>query len=344
MDELGAYTVLAKPVMMDELTKVVGRYFTNISNKAKPPVVNLAESRTGHPFALDTQLEKVTMKLWGTRGSTPTPGARYMRHGGQTSCFEIRTNSEVLIFDAGSGIRELGLDLLDTGLKDIHLFITHTHWDHIQGFPFFKPAYIPGFNITIYGAEGFGKDLESVFRGQLDRDYFPVQMEDMRASRQFKILDSKPIDIGGLKIQWEYSHHPGATVGYKIDTGEKKIGWFPDNEFLQGYVGSPFELDENYDNLVQIHESLINFLGDVDILIHEAQYPVEEYTSKIGWGHSSVSNACLLVKLINVSRWIITHHDDQFLENKLNQTRLLLRKMGHSVDVSNGYDGMTEFL
>ena len=347
VDELGAYAVITKPCQMDELVGTVDSYFASNAFENRPARLTVKESFTGHPFKLDVDGVRGTMTLWGTRGSTPTPGARYLRHGGHTSCMQFQHGEDVLIFDAGSGIRELGLELMKSGPRHIHLFITHTHWDHIQGFPFFVPAYVPGFRIDIYGAEGFGKNLNALFHGQLDRDYFPAQIEDMKAELNFKTLGPEPVAINGAEITWEYSHHPGATVGYKLAVEGTSIAWFPDNEFVQGYIGPPEELTRDHE-IVMSHNPVIEFVTGVDILIHEAQYKLDEYRSKIGWGHSSVSNACLLMKLAGIRRWIVTHHDplhdDLILDGKLKTTKLLLKNLGHEMEVSHGYDGMTEYL
>ena len=223
----------------------------------------------------------------------------------------------------------------------------YTHWDHIQGFPFFIPAYVPGFDITLYGAKGFSKDLESIFQGQLDMAYFPVQMTDMNATFEFINFSETPIRIGEHEIHWEYAQHPGATVAYKINVDGTTICWMPDNEFLQGYVGSPFGISRDSD-LVTPYLPMLEFLSDVDVLISEAQYTNEEYPSKIGWGHTSVSNACVLMKLANIKKWIVTHHEpmhtDELLEEKLTLTRQLMHEIGHSIDVSLGYDRMVQYL
>ena len=345
-EALGAAAFIVKPFEMEELVRLVDAYF------ARDTFVTVREMRRAGaqheaPFCPVLDTSHGTMSLWGARGSTPTPGARYLRHGGNTSCMSVAHEGQVFIFDAGSGIRDLGQELMDGTVLKLNLFVTHTHWDHIQGFPFFMPAYSPDFEITVWGAEGFGKDLESIFRGQLDRDYFPVQMEDMQSSLRFRHLTENPVMIDGVKVHWEYAQHPGATVGYKIEIGGRKIVWLPDNEFLQGYTGDPEDLTRDHP-LVAPYRKIIEFCSDADVVIHEAQYTNEEYIMKIGWGHCSVSNACLLMKFANVRRWIVTHHDpthdDDLLEDKLGLTRQILGRIDHPMEVQHGHDGLKELL
>jgi DNA-binding response OmpR family regulator len=345
---LGIHDYIVKPVEPEILLDKVAAYFSRRGSvPARPAPLPPEPKSTPNVYLPKFDVNGSRFALWGTRGSTPTPGSKFLRHGGNTSCFCVNYASQRFIFDAGTGIRELGAEIMQAEKQKLNLFITHTHWDHIQGFPFFTPAYVPGFEITIWGAELFGKDLKSVFRGQLDRDYFPVQMEDMNSNLDFRHLPSPPIDIDGVKISWEYSQHPGATVGYKIDIGGFRIAWVPDNEFLQGYVGDPAAITRDHP-LVTPYRKMIQFLSDADIVIHEAQYTPEEYPKKIGWGHSSLSNACILMKFADVRRWIITHHDplhdDTFLERKLAMTRSVLRELNHVCDVCNGYDGLVEYL
>ena len=346
---LGVFDFLTKPFEPAALVEKVNAWFARgTGSKGVPefPSPAVAVSAPSEYYAPALDISRARFSLWGTRGSTPTPGGRFLRHGGQTSCMSVVLGDEQFIFDAGSGIRDLGLEVINSSRRKLHLFVTHTHWDHIQGFPFFAPAYLPGFEITIYGAEGFGKDLKSVFRGQLDREYFPVQMEDMESDLQFRHLAENPVPVGSALVSWEFAQHPGATVGYKIEIGGKKIAWIPDNEFLQGYTGPPQELTRDHP-LVVPYGGMIDFLADADIVIHEAQYTCEEYPEKIRWGHSSVANACALMMLSGVKRWIVTHHDplhdDAFLETKLQVTRQILARLGHDIQVCHGYDGMTEF-
>ncbi|MSU49246.1 MAG: response regulator [Opitutus sp.] len=344
-EQLGAVDYLTKPIPAALLVERVEIFFGRRSS-AIAPLESAATEVRAERFHCTLDRSRPHLELWGTRGSTPTVGGRFQRHGGNTSCMSLTFGDEVIIFDAGSGIRDLGLRLAAGRPRKLHLFITHPHWDHIQGFPFFTPAYISGFEITVYGAKGFGKDLESIFRGQLDRDYFPVQMDDMKSTLQFRHLTDEAIEIGGARITWVFAQHPGATVGYKVEVAQRKIAWVPDNEFLQGYEGPP-TLGLS-DPRVVTYAQIIAFLSDVDLLVHEAQYLPEEYATRVGWGHSSVSNACLLMKLAGVRRWIVTHHDpmhdDAFLETKLSLTRQLLETIGHQTQVAHGYDGMTEYL
>ena len=346
---LGVFGFLIKPVDPAGLVEKVDAFFAQRADtRGVPefPSPAVAVDPAGELYLPMLDASRARFTLWGTRGSTPTPGARFLRHGGNTSCMSVVSGDEQFIFDAGSGIRDLGLDVLASRRRNLHLFITHTHWDHIQGFPFFAPAYAPDFQITIYGAEGFGKDLESVFRGQLDSENFPVQMEDMHSDLGFRHLAKNLLPVGSALISWEFAEHPGATVGYKIEIGGRKIAWVPDNEFLQGYTGPPGELTRDHP-LVVPYGKMIDFLSDADIVVHEAQYTCEEYPRKIRWGHSSISNACALMKLAGVRRWIVTHHDpmhdDTFLESKLQLTRQVFERLGHPIQVSHGYDGMTEY-
>ena len=288
-------------------------------------------------------------KLWGTRGSIPCSGSPYVRYGGNTSCFEFAVGDERIVFDAGSGIRELGQSLINSGgPRKIHLFITHTHWDHIQGFPFFVPAYLAGYELYVYAAPRAEHDLESIFRGQLDRAYFPVQMEDMQASFVFNYLNrgESPVRIGEIEINWEYSFHPGATVAYKISYADQELVYCPDNEFLKGYMGPIVgELTQDWEDE---YGSFVDFCRDVDVLIHEAQYPIEEYPSKIGWGHTCVHNACSLAHIAKVKRWVVVHqdpsHSDDKLDQKLNLKRQMLSELNSDVIVDHGYDHMEMYL
>jgi CheY-like chemotaxis protein/phosphoribosyl 1,2-cyclic phosphodiesterase len=343
--ELGIADVIIKPFDHDTLAQKVDRCFNRISDVAAPAEASPAAATEMYAPTLETGRARVI--LWGTRGSIPVSGARYVRYGGNTSCMEYACGNDQIVFDAGSGIRDCATSLLSGGPRHLHLFITHTHWDHIQGFPFFTPIYIPGYEITIYGERGFGKNYESLLSGQLDRDYFPIQREDLRAKLNFRFLDDEPIFIGDIKVTREFTHHPGATVAFKIEHQGRKIAYVPDNEFLHGYLGPPQDIARDSE-LVIPQEPMVDFLTGVDLMLHEAQYLAPEYSKKIGWGHSNLANACVLAKLAAVKKWIVIHHDpahdDTFLDNKLSLTRQILGETGCTTEVQHGHDGMVEYL
>jgi CheY-like chemotaxis protein/phosphoribosyl 1,2-cyclic phosphodiesterase len=344
--KLGAFDVVFKPFKLVRFLQAIESFFAQLPAPAAAPAAPPIEIQEGRAYFPQVRPGRYCVKLWGTRGSIPVSGSRYVRHGGNTSCLEIATNETHVIIDAGSGIRDLGDQIALGGPRPIHLFITHTHWDHIQGFPFFTPLYLPGFEVQIYGASTFGKDLKSVFRGQLDRDYFPVQFEDMQARVEFHSLPAEPVMIGDLKITWEFTQHPAATVGYKVEVGGKTVALVSDNEFLQGYLGSPNQVALD-DPALLSYQKMVAFLSGVDLLIHEAQYTNAEYPRKVGWGHSSLSNACLLACLTKAKRWIVTHHDplhdDEFLQGKLNLTREIMVSLNCPIEVLHAFDGMIEY-
>lgn len=345
IQQTGPVDVLIKPFDPELLLEKLRLHFqdaaaaTGVTHRG-----HLSPAAEHYAPTLDTKRPHV--KLWGTRGSIPVCGSRYAQHGGNTTCFEFSTGRERIMFDAGSGLREAGQSFMAGGPCHIHLFITHTHWDHIQGFPFFVPIYMPGFEITVYGERGFGKNIESLLCGQMDRDYFPIQREDLRAKINFVFLDDNPVRIGDVSVTREFTQHPGATVCFKVEHDGWKVAFVPDNEFLQGYTGSPSGLSRDSDIVVP-YEPIVQFLDGVDLLIHEAQYLPADYPKRIGWGHSNLATACSLTKIIGAKKWIVVHHDpdhdDSALHAKLNLTRQILREIGSAAEVVHAYDGMAEY-
>ena len=345
IQQTGPVDVLIKPFDPELLLEKLSQYFHDAATtKGVTHRSHLPVAAEQYAPVLDTKRPHV--KLWGTRGSIPVSGARYAQHGGNTTCFEYNTGKERILFDAGSGLRDAGQSFLAGGPCHIHLFITHTHWDHIQGFPFFTPIYVPGFEITVYGERGFGKNIESLLCGQMDRDYFPIQREDLRAKINFVFLDDAPVKIGEVTVTREFTQHPGATVGFKVTHDGWSVAFVPDNEFLQGYTGSPGLLTRD-SNIVVPYEPMLAFLDGVDLLVHEAQYLPTDYPKRIGWGHSNLATACALTKLVAAKKWIVVHHDpdhdDAALQAKLNLTCQILREVGHPIHLVHGFDGMTEY-
>ncbi|MDZ4710129.1 MAG: response regulator [Saprospiraceae bacterium] len=254
-----------------------------------------------------------TLRFWGARGSIATPGPDTVKYGGNTACTEVRCGDQLLILDAGTGIRELGLSLLrefqQRPIKG-HIFVGHTHWDHIQGFPFFAPAFIPGNEFTIYSLRGAEKPLEKVFRGQMDNDYFPVLLSEMKASLEFRELESE-VNLGEIQVSYIFLNHPGLAVGFRISFAGRSLVYISDHENygrLSPGGPSPNPLDLE----------IARFAENAELLISEAQYTEEEYAQKKGWGHSTFLDALDLANQAKVKRLAIFHHDpshdDTFLD------------------------------
>jgi phosphoribosyl 1,2-cyclic phosphodiesterase len=238
------------------------------------------------------------IKFWGVRGSTPTPERRNSRYGGNTSCFEIRlSNGTIIILDCGSGIRALGKSLLrEFGEHPIHgyVFMTHFHWDHIQGIPFFGPLYRKGNVFLFHSVLRKGLELRAAVEGQMVNPYFPVDMSAMGAVRHFFDLDERPIDLNGAIISSAALNHPQECVGYRVDADGASFVLATDTE-----PGSPF------------HDRTIRDLAKgADVLVYDAQYTPEQLMGdKKGWGHSCWLEGTRIAKEAGVKQLILTHHD-----------------------------------
>lgn len=343
--EKGADYYLIKPFPPHHIAHLVAEFF---SGNLKPaPFYKLVQQECpiGGYYKPSSRSMNSYFKLWGTRGSIPVAGPEYVSFGGNTPCLEICEPDSLIIIDAGTGIRPLGEKILASPFKEIHLFIGHTHWDHIIGFPFFAPVYYSEYTIHIYSAVGYGRSVQELFKSMLERDYFPVKLDEMRSKFIFHDLqpDTKPIKIGQTSIHYTYASHPGATLCFKIESLHQMIGYATDNEFLVGYHGDPNGIDIDHSRL-EPYKTMIDFFSNCDLLIHEAQYTPEEYLKKVGWGHSSVSNACVLVKYCGVKEWIVTHHDPSHQDEKLRSMLKLHQDILHdcSIDcqVNMAYDGL----
>ena len=251
--------------------------------------------------------------FWGTRGSIATPGPSTTTYGGNTSCVEVRCGSDIFIFDAGTGIRPLGLALMEEFGQQpltIHLFVSHTHWDHIQGFPFFTPAYAPTSTIHVYGSPGQGRPLEKVLRGQMDADYFPVALGDMTSNINVHEFKGKPFEIGDANIAAMYLNHPGMNLGYRVTHEGKSVVYATDNEPYQHtltHLGQRAEAGRDFGQ--KLDAELVQFLKRTDLYIGEAQYTDAEYPARIGWGHSSISATVEVALEAEVGALAFFHHD-----------------------------------
>ncbi len=237
------------------------------------------------------------VKFWGVRGSIPVPGLNTAVYGGNTSCIEIRNDETIFIIDAGSGIRALGEKIKSSYPKyEINLFLTHTHWDHIQGLPFFSPIFDYRYKILIHGPSMLGK-LRNMVSGQMGYIYFPVKVEDLSSYIDFRELESETIKIGNTKISTLYIYHPTACLGYSFEyLGKKLVTLF---DFEVDVKGEQIILGDFFPQMLRIVgkenvpsiDDIIEFAYNADLLIIDAQYTKAEYQSKKGWGHSSIPSA-----------------------------------------------------
>ncbi len=281
----------------------------------------------------------VRLKFWGVRGSIPTPGPTTVRYGGNTACVELQLGERLFILDAGSGIRALGQELLKRkSPMEAHVFISHTHWDHIQGIPFFTPAYIPGNHIVFHGANEVNKALEKMIADQMDSTYFPVEMDDMGAKLDFQAFSEGKYQVDGIRVETMYVNHPGNSLGYKFRFEGKTLVYISDNEPFQaapageeGWIGEDGNL------------KLIEFISGADVLIHDAQYTPEEYEKHVTWGHSPFTYTVELAVEAGVKNLFLFHHDplhnDDTIDAILEAARSLAKKSKVKLEVSAAKEG-----
>lgn len=278
-------------------------------------------------FANDAEIanfidHSLPFSVWGT-------------YGGNTSCVEIKGGEEYMICDAGTGIRDMGNSILakrNVKQKVFNIFLSHLHWDHIQGFPFFAPAYIPGNRINIYG---FHHDLENAVTGQQMQTFFPVPLEAMKAEIRFVVLDTdKEYELGGFRMRGIVQNHPGDSYGYRFDREGKSVVYSTDSEYKQG------------DRFTSGHTQ-VEFVRNADLLVFDAQYVFSESVdSKEHWGHSSNMLGVELAVNAGVRRLLLFHHDPGYDDGMLDSLREDTKKYAEiysgpaAVEVDLAYDGL----
>lgn len=245
------------------------------------------------------------VRFWGTRGSTPSPGPRTVRYGGNTPCVEVRTTAdELIVLDAGTGIRALGRALLTrTGEARVtaDLFVTHAHWDHIQGLPFFAPAFVAGQQIRIWIAGPPLDALERAIREQMAPMVFPVSFEDLRARIDFPALDGAPLDGRSYRVHALPVRHPGGALAYRFHEHAE------DETPALVYV-SDNELVPAGDRADASRDALVAFARGARVLVHDATYTESEYESRRGWGHSTDVEALRLALDAGARTLVLFHH------------------------------------
>ena len=262
------------------------------------------------------------LKFYGTRGSIPVCEPNFQKYGGNTTCVSICNGNEIFIFDAGTGIRKLGLEYLansESKVTNIVLAFSHFHWDHIQGFPFFLPAYDPKRELTIttFGRTDKFFNLKAIFENQMRKEFFPVPLHKMGAKLNFIQHEGNIFETSNGVITSSEHYHPGGAYSYRIEIEGKVIVFVTDVEHIDG-----------------IDQRVVNIAKDADILIHEAQYTPEELEMHKGWGHSSWEQAIEVAKLANVKKLFITHHDPDHSDDFLDEIEFQCKKNFDNVQLA----------
>jgi phosphoribosyl 1,2-cyclic phosphodiesterase len=265
------------------------------------------------------------LKFWGTRGSISTPGRETVRYGGNTPCVEVRLDSgELIIFDAGTGIRNLGEYLIETGESvNTFILISHPHWDHTQGFPFFKPAFISGNEITIVGGETDKVSLKKMISDQMNKIYFPIQLNELKATLKFRRVQEETFKVFDAQVQTIFVNHPSFAIGYRLTHKGKSIVYISDNEPFDRRVSASIRnvekriMEKYIVSKGDPNKRIFDFVQGADVLIHDATYTPEEYVDRVGWGHSHYLFTLRVAAEGNAKRLILFHHDPAHNDEKV---------------------------
>jgi|KBSMisStaDraftv2_1062788.scaffolds.fasta_scaffold19472_4 phosphoribosyl 1,2-cyclic phosphodiesterase/CheY-like chemotaxis protein len=341
--EAGADEYLVKPIRWENLREVIERVLVPADIQPSGPVPDFVPPST-------------RVKFWGVRGSIPVPGSSTVGYGGNTSCVEVRADGEIIILDAGSGLRELGIELeAEFGDQPIRptLLISHTHWDHIQGLPFFLPVYSQKNSLRVLGYEGARAGLGAVLAGQMETSFFPISLRDVPSAISIDELKDMEFRIGKVKVVARFLNHPGICVGYRLATSNGSIAFLPDNEpydVLKLNQAGPDKASfaEARAYAGDARAKLVEFLQQTDILIIDAQYTDEEYAQKVGWGHGSLSSVVSLAVDARVRKLFLFHHDpnhdDRKIDEMVEAARTLVLESGQPVEVEAAREGAEVWL
>lgn len=281
-----------------------------------------------------------TVTFWGTRGSIPTPGAATARYGGNTPCVAVEgAGGQLVVLDAGTGIRALGVELVANlnGAARVEILLSHAHWDHIQGLPHFKPFFAPGNSVRIWGTRQGTASLESILRQQMDPAVFPVPLDALSASLTVQQLDAEEFSIGEFRVRTMKLRHPGTTLGFRLTpaTGGPSMAYVTDNELG---AGGQYEVPASW------RRDFVAFLKGVELLIHDAMYTPTELEQHRGWGHSTYEETVTLALDAAARKLVLFHHepehDDKAMDALLASARKFTKQRGGSLEVIAAQEGM----
>ena len=290
-----------------------------------------------------------TLTFWGTRGSVPSPGPRTARYGGNTPCVELRTaDGALLVLDAGTGIRELGRALAErAGGAPIEgeVFVTHAHWDHIQGLPFFAPLFDRGNRFTIWGPAAIRAELARAVKDQMSPIVFPVSFDSLGAAISFRgVVSGGKVQEGkGYAVRAMPVRHPGGAVGYRFgetveacNGGDGALVYISDNELDPG---AQYDVSDSW------RRDLLAFTRGAAVLVHDAMYTAQEYERHRGWGHSTYAEAVVLAVEAGVRTLVLFHHDpdrtDEELDRRVEECEAMAREAGSDLRVVAAAEGLT---
>lgn len=285
------------------------------------------------------------VRFWGTRGSIPTPGYATRRYGGNTSCVEVRIDDALFICDGGTGLRELGMHLLSRKLPEIeaHMFFSHMHWDHIQGFPFFVPAYSPKTSLHVYEVAAGDNRVKQLLHGQMRSEYFPVRFSDLGSSIISQSFESSQTQVAGVRIRCIEQTHPGRSFAYSFEKNGTKVVYATDNELDLTLLDGP-QAERHPERLRRLPQDFVTFCEGASLLISDGQYTDEEYPLKVGWGHARTSTVVDLAVQAGVEQLALFHHDpmhtDAFVDQKVEAARQRAAAHGAKLVIFGAREGL----
>lgn len=339
--EAGANDYLHKPIQFSRIGEILANLAGPGAAVASSPQQEEAPQDSGSTL----------IRFWGVRGSIPTPGPGTVHTGGNTSCVEIRADGELIILDAGTGLRPLGHHLVeefrDQPLR-LSVLLSHTHWDHIQGLPYFAPLYRPNSGLRVFGYEGARSSLATVLSSQMESPFFPVGLQDVPSHLQIEELREMSFDLGRVQVDAWFANHPGICVGYRLKTSSGTVVFFPDNEppvrQQQARAGLQPPADKAMEYARDQEARWVEFVKGVDVLIMDAQYTAEEYAEHVGWGHGCIDDVVQLALRAEVGQLFLFHHDPNHDDDTIRQmegrARQLVKEAGGNLNLNAAREGL----